>query len=195
MIDSDFPCVYLIVNLINGHAYVGSTARYGRRVAVHKANLKAGKHSSSYLQRAYNKHGSEAFAFVVLERVDTADLTAREAFWMERLKPEYNLAPVAGSCLGVKHTAEARRRMSEIAIRVGADSEERARRSERARRQHAEGRFGEHYEMTPEIRARIGRPGHPATYRPTHEQARRASLARRTVGSRWGTFTRKGAKA
>jgi group I intron endonuclease len=186
----DFPCVYLIVNLANGHAYVGSTAFYNHRMALHRANLKAGKHHSCYLQRAYDKYGAGAFAFVTLEAPEVADLTVREAFWMAQLNPEYNLAPVAGSSLGRKHTVDARRRISEAATRVGADPEERARRSERARRQHAEGRFGEHI-MTPEIRAKIGRPGHLATYRPTHEQARKASLARKTVGGRWGTFPRK----
>ena len=71
--------IYHIVNTNNGRAYVGSAVHLVNRWATHRRDLRKGDHRNSYLQRAWLKHGEEAFKFEVVEHVsDLADLIVRE---------------------------------------------------------------------------------------------------------------------
>jgi group I intron endonuclease len=111
--------IYIIKNTVNGHCYVGQAASIGDRWYTHKSHLSKGYHHSAYLQHAWNKYGSDSFSFEVLEFVekDRDILAKREQFWFDKLSPEYNIAPVAGSSLGLKHpprTDEFRKRMSDM---------------------------------------------------------------------------------
>lgn len=59
----------------------------------------------------------EAFEFEVLEIIDIDDsikenLLMREQFWIDNLKPAYNILPVAGSNLGYHHTKETKQKIS-----------------------------------------------------------------------------------
>lgn len=62
------------------------------------------------LQRGWDKYGAEAFSWRILEAVPhRADLLAREQHWMDTLGAAdratgFNLAPKAGSALGVKRS-------------------------------------------------------------------------------------------
>ena len=58
--------VYAITNTLNGGRYIGSTNKYKRRWADHRAHLNKGTHHSFVLQRAWDKYGAAAFAFEVL---------------------------------------------------------------------------------------------------------------------------------
>lgn len=55
--------VYRIRNVVNGKFYIGSAASMRRRAYLHQWSLKRGDHHSRQLQRAWNKHGHEAFVF------------------------------------------------------------------------------------------------------------------------------------
>jgi group I intron endonuclease len=139
--------IYGIRNLLNGKSYVGSAIDLYNRWSVHRTRLKQGNHHNKHLQNAWNKYGEDAFVFEVLESCSGSvdDLECREQFWMDKLdsvRNGYNLAPTARSTLGIKHSEESRKRSSVSALRVGADPEERKRRSELAKRQHAEGKLG-----------------------------------------------------
>lgn len=103
--------VYLISNNVNGKCYVGSTIHLDQRRREHFSKLANNKHINAHLQNAYNKYGREAFDFEVLETIDIDDnikdkLLKREQFWIDNLKPEYNILLVAGSNLGYHHTEE-----------------------------------------------------------------------------------------
>ena len=104
--------IYSITNIINGHRYVGSAVSLGNRLATHKRSLLRGTHRNGHLQSAWNKYGEDVFEFEVLERWEPEFLVGMEQWWMNMLRPEYNIAPVAGSCLGVTHTDESRAKMS-----------------------------------------------------------------------------------
>lgn len=118
-------CIYAIVNVINDKQYVGQTFNKLKRFGEHKKTLRAHTHCNRLLQRAFNKYGEEAFIFVMLEEVkDLEKLTEKEQCWIDTLKPEYNLAPVAGSMLNYKHTDEARQNMSKAHIGKIQHSEE-----------------------------------------------------------------------
>jgi len=107
--------IYQIQNQSNGNRYVGSTVNLNKRWAAHLCTLRHRRHDNQHLQRAFDKYGEGAFAFCVIEHIDDAlRLIPREQYYLNILKPEYNMAPTAGSSLGYRHTEEARRKMSEL---------------------------------------------------------------------------------
>lgn len=127
--------IYAIRNLKNSKIYVGSAINIAHRWAVHRYGFKNKIHHSRFLQRAWDKHGSEAFSFDILEHVeDVSILIEREQYWIDNFssanpKLGYNINPLAASSLGRKlseerkallkgrglgrkHSAETRRRIS-----------------------------------------------------------------------------------
>lgn len=122
--------IYAIVNIVNDKHYVGQTYDNLKRFGEHLKTLRTGKHCNRLLQRAYYKYGETCFIFVTLEKCSKENLTVKEQYWIDVLKPEYNLAPVAGSQLGYKHTDEARLNMSNAHKGYKASAETRAKMSE-----------------------------------------------------------------
>ena len=104
--------VYEIKNILNGHGYIGSAVNISSRWWRHKNDLQLGDHHSQYLQRAWNKYGEDSFEFNILLICDPKNNILYEQAYMDKMKPEYNISPTAGSPLGVKHTAETRKNMS-----------------------------------------------------------------------------------
>ena len=99
--------IYAIENLINGKIYIGSAANLSVRKSLHFGDLKKGKHHSIKLQRAYNKYGHDALAMRTLFECEKSELIffeqrAIDAF--EAVRCGYNVAPRAGSQLGLKHS-------------------------------------------------------------------------------------------
>lgn len=86
--------IYQIINTLNNHSYIGSSAKLSKRWTTHKRQLRQGKHHNIYLQRAVDKYGIDNFTFTILEQTD--DLFAREQHWIDTLKPAYNLGSVGG---------------------------------------------------------------------------------------------------
>jgi group I intron endonuclease len=99
----------------SGKVYVGSAINLSNRLGKHRGVLKCGM-ANSHLQRSWNKYGGEAFHFVVLENctgLSAKELLPREQSWMDKYRGcLYNLAPVAGSCAGVKHSDEFKAKIS-----------------------------------------------------------------------------------
>ena len=98
--------IYKIINKTNNHIYVGSAVDLKGRWSTHKNRLKDNKHHSIYLQRAYNKYGADNFVFEIIEECSKDDLIKREQYYFDLLKPNYNVAKIAGSSLGLKHSKE-----------------------------------------------------------------------------------------
>lgn len=91
--------IYLITCIPTGKVYVGQSLDMKSRWGEHRSLLIRGKHDNGYLQRAWNKHGSDGFTFAILEEVEPGRLIEREAFHAERLrafdrKRGFNLQPV-----------------------------------------------------------------------------------------------------
>jgi group I intron endonuclease len=127
------PGVYLITNLINGNKYVGSSAIMLRRLKEYlnplylERNLEKG---NSKLLRALLKYGYSNFEFKVLEMFEHSLLTtqkrkqmppkaelrlqllAREQYFLDKIKPEYNINLKAGSNLGRSYSETVRKKMS-----------------------------------------------------------------------------------
>lgn len=95
--------IYAIRCCLNNHEYIGSAVNIPRRWSEHRHDLRRGTHHSPALQHAWNKHGEEAFTFIVLERVaNPKRLIPIEQTYLDRCKPEYNCNPQARSGLGSK---------------------------------------------------------------------------------------------
>lgn len=95
--------VYSITCIPTGKQYVGSAAiSFAKRFAQHRHDLRSGKHRSAFMQRAWLKYGESAFSFDVVEETAPADAIVAEQIWIDRLRPVFNTAKIAGSSLGIK---------------------------------------------------------------------------------------------
>lgn len=52
----------------------------------------------------------------LLEYCDNVDTLKREQYYMDLLKPEYNIVKIAGSTLGYKHTSESLEKMRNFVL-------------------------------------------------------------------------------
>jgi len=109
--------IYQIRNNINGKKYIGSEKDVYGRIKTHLSLLKRGKHHSKHLQSAWNLYGEVSFSFELIECCEGVKhkLIELEQRYIDFLKPEYNVLPVAGSCLGRKISDETKRKMSDAA--------------------------------------------------------------------------------
>lgn len=103
--------VYRITLINDNRCYIGSSVDLGKRVRSHYTDLKSNIHTNSYLQRVWNKYGEDSFIFDILELCDRLEVLDKEQYWIdyyESFSTEngFNLAPVAGSTLGLKKTED-----------------------------------------------------------------------------------------
>lgn len=122
--------IYKIRNIINGNIYIGSAVNINGRWSQHISRLKMRKHHSNHLQNAWNKYGSDAFEFLVIEECEVSKLIEREQYFIDTLSPKYNICRTAGSPLGIKHSTETRAKISEVRKGVKHSTETRAKMSE-----------------------------------------------------------------
>lgn len=102
--------IYFIENLTTKEIYVGSSRDLHHRKLAHFSTLRNGNHNNCRLQKSYNKYGRENFSFSVIEFVDSVEcLVEREQFWLDELKPQFNILSKADNHL-VNVTEEVLRR-------------------------------------------------------------------------------------
>lgn len=108
--------VYICINKSNGRMYVGS-AGFKLMYRRFRAHLFFAKGGSILVNKAVIKYGLVNFAFLVIKKVDVnlvsmkTDLIAREQHYIDTLLPEYNIAKIAYSVLGIKRTIQQRNNM------------------------------------------------------------------------------------
>jgi len=100
--------IYKIVNITNNKIYVGSSKYLKARKTGHFGQLRRNQHKNIHLQSSYNKHGKDCFRFEILEECSIQNLMDREQYWIDTLKPQYNILKIAGSSRGelYKHDKE-----------------------------------------------------------------------------------------
>lgn len=70
---------------------------------MHQWELRKRRHGNKILQRSWDKYGSDAFVFEVVEFVSSkADVLPAEQRWIDAINPEMNILKTAGSCAGRK---------------------------------------------------------------------------------------------
>jgi group I intron endonuclease len=92
--------------MVNGKVYVGSAVNLKRRRQNHFDDLRRGDHGNPHLQNHVNKYGSEDLWFGIIEFCSEERLIEREQYWIDALKPDFNICLIAGSSLGVKRSPE-----------------------------------------------------------------------------------------
>lgn len=108
--------VYLITNLKNNRGYIGSAVTKKpsqNRLYIRFRNHFFNCHKLFPLSRAVKKYGVHNFSWEILEFTDLQMTRSRETFWIQTLKPEYNILDVAGTSLGFLHTEETRDKMKQ----------------------------------------------------------------------------------
>lgn len=107
------PGIYKITNLVTGQIYIGSSSNVYNRIHTHKKCLRKNTHENKRLQNSWNKYNEDSFVFELVEECEIDKIIEREQYYIDSLNPFYNICRVAGSCIGVKHTEETRKRMSD----------------------------------------------------------------------------------
>jgi group I intron endonuclease len=109
--------VYLLINKINNHTYVGSSTNLASRMRnyLNKAFLKSKQNINMPITKALLKYGIENFSLLIIEYREPAFLTARETFYITHIVPYYNVLKEGYSSLGYKHTEETKKLLSELA--------------------------------------------------------------------------------
>lgn len=114
----------MILNLVTGDIYIGSaiTGKMPNRFHKHLFGFSGNK----IVAAAVQKYGLSNFAFIVLEILPNVvsgplgreenlppglDLLSLEDKYLNTLKPIYNIAPIAGNTLGVKHSDATKAKM------------------------------------------------------------------------------------
>jgi group I intron endonuclease len=98
--------IYKIVNLLDNHFYIGSTQNFIKRYYTHINHIRTNKQSCTLLIRAINKYKEENFKLEIVEECLPEEILVREQHYLDTLCPQYNIAKVAGSNLGIKRTKE-----------------------------------------------------------------------------------------
>jgi hypothetical protein len=105
--NKDKSGIYLWRNKINGKFYIGSSVNLSKRFKNY--------FNESYLTRLKNYmiiykallvYDYDNFTLEILEHCESSVLLEREQYYIDLLKPNYNILKIAGSSLGYKHTEE-----------------------------------------------------------------------------------------
>lgn len=89
--------IYKIHCKVDDKVYIGYSSNIKKRFSLHKLKLKNNTHENSYLQNAWNKHGEDAFSFVILEECVLKLCIEKEDYYVKQYKSHhrrfgYNLA-------------------------------------------------------------------------------------------------------
>lgn len=131
--------IYRWVNKVNGKSYIGSSVNLSRRFRGYYSIRfleKEIKKNKSAVYRSLIKHGYSNFSVEILEYCDPKNLIKREQYYLDKLKPEYNILRIAGSSLGFKHSADSLI-FSHLNL-LNANPKYRAKRIEQLKRLHAD---------------------------------------------------------
>lgn len=104
--------IYKIRNISNDECYIGSAVNFNKRWQLHLYELNNNCHHSLHMQRAWNKYSQKSFRFEIIEKCEKTVLIEREQYYLDYLKPEYNICRQAKTRLGLKCSKETRKRMS-----------------------------------------------------------------------------------
>lgn len=106
--------VYLIRNLKNNKFYVGSSLDIRRRFKEYFNVNHLLRRGKLPICAALSKYGYSLFSVEIIEYCDISILLEREQFYLNLLKPQYNILKIAGSLTGYLHSEETKNKLSDI---------------------------------------------------------------------------------
>ena len=110
--------IYRWTNKLNGKSYVGSSINLSKRLNQYfSKKVLLNRKFVSVIHKALLKYKHESFKLEILEYCDKKDVIVREQFYLDLLKPNYNIYFKAGSPLGFKHSEKTKLLMSLLARR------------------------------------------------------------------------------
>ncbi|OAQ21992.1 intron endonuclease, partial [Linnemannia elongata AG-77] len=113
--------IYMWTHKETGKSYVGSAIDLSKRLSNYYSIGYLTRYSNSIICNALYHHGYSKFSLTILEYIDISNLSKleakklileREQFYIDTLKPDYNILKIAGNLLGFKHSKEALSKMS-----------------------------------------------------------------------------------
>lgn len=90
--------------MLNGKKYIGSSSDLRIRLRNYFKISHLERQFSMLINRALLKYGYSNFYLEILEYCISSVLIEREQYYLDLLKPEYNILSKAGSRLGSKHS-------------------------------------------------------------------------------------------
>ena len=123
--------IYAISHLDSGKSYVGSTWNLKLRWIDHRRRLRNGTHHCRYLQRAWIKHGKDAFSFTVLETIAVStpvERLALERKWIAQ-EPRYNTIGISEDGASFSVGEETRAKLRALNLGKKQSDESRLKRS------------------------------------------------------------------
>lgn len=105
--------IYCIKNTIDSRIYIGSAQKLNYRLWNHRHKLVKNIHANKHLQNFVNKYGIEVLYGEILERVEIENLIVREQYYIDTLKPEFNILQIAGSSTGTIMSDEQKLKISQ----------------------------------------------------------------------------------
>lgn len=94
--------IYRWINNENGKSYIGSSVNLSARLYRYFSLahiIVQSKHS--IICKSLVKYGYARVSFEILEYCNKNDVLVREQYYLDLLKPEYNILRIAGSSLGI----------------------------------------------------------------------------------------------
>lgn len=92
--------------------YIGSSVNINNRFNAHLHKLRNNIHENIKLQRHYNKYGIADLEFSIYMFLSKSDLINVEQYFIDTLKPYFNIRKIAHNNLGIKWSSEAKERQS-----------------------------------------------------------------------------------
>jgi len=106
--------IYQIKSISTNIIYIGSAVNIKTRWSRHRSDLLKQAHHSEFLQRHYNKYGLKDLEFSVIEECEKENLLLREQYFLDTLSCDFNIAKIAGSCIGITKSQEFKDKISTL---------------------------------------------------------------------------------
>ena len=99
--------IYRLINKINGKSYIGSSIYLSNEFSNYYYGLNSLTlqiKGTIIIYRALLKYGCKNFSLDILEYCESNMLRKREQYYINIIKPEYNILKIDENNLGSKHT-------------------------------------------------------------------------------------------
>lgn len=86
--------------------YIGSSIFLRKRLIHHRCTLCSNKHRNKILQNHVNKYGINDLKIEIIEKCNKENIINREQYYIDLLKPHFNIRMIADRNIGVKLSKE-----------------------------------------------------------------------------------------
>jgi group I intron endonuclease len=106
--------IYQIKSIITNRVYIGSAVNIKTSWSRHRSDLLKKVHHSQFLQRHYDKYSLDDLEFSIIEECEKEFLLIKEQYYLDTLSCDFNIAKVAGSCIGITKSQDFKDKLSTL---------------------------------------------------------------------------------